>query len=71
MGLMATVADIEMFLSQGGYTVKCDKCGVKFVGERRALGEEHTRRLARKAGWTGPMTRDTDKDRCPECGPAG
>ena len=65
---ITTVADIELLGTQGGYVLRCDKCGVYLDAHvRRAKGPEAIRQIARDAGWTGPMTRETDQDRCPDC----
>jgi hypothetical protein len=68
MGIITTVDGLEMFPTQGGYVIRCDKCGTCFDGDvRRIEGPDKIRRLAREAGWTGPMTHETDQDRCPNC----
>lgn len=68
MSVITTVDALEMFVGHGIYVIRCDKCGSCFDADvRRVQGEEKLRRIAREAGWTGPMTRDTDLDRCPNC----
>lgn len=61
-----------------GIYLKCDKCGATLGGEEvttatNGLHWSHWPQLqaaARERGWTGPLTRESDSDRCPECSKA-
>jgi len=56
-----------------GIYLRCDTCGTTF--ERANPKDEpfHWSRFyslqaeARAEGWTGPLTRDSDSDKCPAC----
>lgn len=59
-----------------GIYLRCDKCGATLGGEEvdrsssRGLsyGEAHKlQEEARRRGWTGPLTWDSNQDRCPKC----
>jgi hypothetical protein len=58
-----------------GIYLKCDKCGKTLGGEEvttkeRGLhwGEWQTlKAAASQLGWTGPLTIESNEDRCPEC----
>lgn len=60
--------------------LRCDQCGASYDGEKsdgrgvRRWGlhwshEETLRKEARAIGWTGPLTRESNADRCPQCSP--
>lgn len=71
--MLVIIDGLEMFALHKGINLRCDGCGAKFVanpdvgaGSGKA-GEAELQRQARVAGWTGPLTRESDDDRCPNC----
>lgn len=58
-----------------GIYLKCDKCGKTLGGEDVTTAERglhwsqwpQLQEAARKLGWTGPLTRESNTDKCPEC----
>lgn len=70
---IAVVDGLEMHAMPKGINLRCDLCGAKFVANPDvgkgggAAAESELRRQAVAAGWTGPMTRDSDSDRCKSC----
>lgn len=46
--------------------IKCDNCAARFQ-LASALTSNDLCEAARKAGWTGPMSPDAARDRCPAC----
>jgi hypothetical protein len=56
-----------------GIYLRCDKCGATLSGEDVVPGGLHwsqcpkLQEAARERGWTGPLTRESDSDLCPEC----
>ena len=58
----------------GGICLRCDQCG-KTLGWHevfddldRAWDVRGFTDAARALGWTGPLDRKSETDRCPECG---
>lgn len=51
--------------------IRCDKCGARIAPAVEHLSRSDTetelRKTAIAAGWTGPMTPDSNDDRCPNC----
>lgn len=67
---VTTVGAIEGFTTS--ICLHCDLCGATL--NRTAGGntyhwsrEDSLREKAWELGWTGPLTRQSDTDRCPEC----
>lgn len=61
-----------------GIYLKCDECGNTFGGEEVEPKVNYPMGLhwsqscllkeeARKEGWTGALTRESNSDKCPEC----
>jgi hypothetical protein len=55
-----------------GIYLKCDSCGATLGGEifdppLTRWEDKKLQAKARELGWTGPLTRESDKDRCPSC----
>lgn len=58
-----------------GIYLKCDTCGKTLGGEEVTFASQglhwsdtaQLQKAARELGWTGPLTRDSNSDRCPEC----
>lgn len=58
-----------------GIYLRCDACGATLGGEqvssaRNGLHWSHSPALvkaARELGWTGPLSRESNDDRCPRC----
>lgn len=59
-----------------GIYLRCDTCGATLGGEEverqkeRGLSYGEWPKLqdaARQRGWTGPLTRESNEDRCPLC----
>lgn len=58
-----------------GIYLKCDACGATLGGEAVGSAERGPswfqysllQDLARLRGWTGPLSRDSNSDRCPSC----
>lgn len=71
--MLTIVGGLEMFAKPKGINLRCDCCGAKFIanpdvgkgGGKEA--EDELRRQAVDAGWTGPMTRESDTDKCRAC----
>ena len=66
---MRTIVDgLEMHAICHGINLRCDFCGDKFIADPDTRDESELRRQARMADWTGPLTRESNEDRCPKCG---
>lgn len=58
-----------------GIYLRCDSCGATLSGHEvsdkpRGLHwseAEKLREAARALGWTGPLTRESNSDKCPAC----
>ena len=57
--------------------LQCDKCQATYTGDpywkrghNSAGGGALLRQEARAIGWTGPLTRESNTDRCPDCSAA-
>lgn len=58
-----------------GIYLKCDQCGKTLGGEEATnrwhglnwCGEHILQDYARSIGWTGPLTSESNSDRCPKC----
>ena len=71
-------------MADGTVCIKCDSCGDSFHGEsfdkvaqiyrprgHGIFGANTLRAEALANGWTGPMTRESNSDKCPKCSQAG